>query len=295
MVIKVRRGNYKKTAAGALAAVLIAGAATSGIHYVRAAEDYTVADNKAVLYSTKNTTAYAAPDTNAQVITSINPNLPVDVTGVTSNGWFRINLGGTVCYVPGSQLQSEVSDSDMTYLETDIDELTKGTFTFYSNLELNSMTLDKVENMDANTYIKYLDSFLIGNANAQNCICQESGLTMKNEYDKAGVSADETLQDYLLHYRNKYLKDSFWGPVKNRSELKVTLNRGIRYNINSFSTVYRNASIGDDKDKMEELAKSVVSEVKEEQGVQYTYKMEYGSYKTSEGRTMSGWIIEFTK
>lgn len=40
---------------------------------------------------------------------------------------------------------------------------------------------------------------------------------------------------------------------------------------------------------------NVVNEMKAEQGVSFTCRMEYGNYKTSDGSEGKGWIIEFTK
>lgn len=261
---------------------------------VKAAE-ITVAAVQEVLYSCEGAAAYASPDFNAAIITKINPNLPIAVVGVTSNGWYQINLG-QIYYVPGNALSKTASAAAaaVVYDDAAIRKLTSGTFSFYNNAELRAFTKEEVADMTHNDYIKYLDSFIIGNAMIDYCIIQETGLTLKAEYDTKAITA-MTSKEYLITYRNSYLEDSFWGPVKSAKELKVNANRAIRYGINSFSTVYQNASVGSDKNKMEKVMSSLKAEIKSEQGVTFDYKMSYGSYQTEEGREASGWIIEFTK
>lgn len=51
-----------------------------------------------VYYTKDNCVVYAEPDYNSQVITTIGANIPVQVVGAYSNGWYRINIG-VICYV----------------------------------------------------------------------------------------------------------------------------------------------------------------------------------------------------
>ena len=96
--------SVTKAAAAVLAAViLITGAALGAKNTVivsKAAENFTVEAKNAVLYSNDQTKVYEKPDLNSTVVTTIAKDLPVSVTGITSNGWFRISLKGTY-YVPG--------------------------------------------------------------------------------------------------------------------------------------------------------------------------------------------------
>ena len=91
------------------------------------------------------------------------------------------------------------------------------------------------------------------------------------------------------------MSDSLAGPFRNEKDLRLALNRAIRYNIETFGAVYRNSSIGDDETKIKKLMENVVNQMKAEQGVSFTCRMEYGDYKTSDGSEGKGWIIEFTK
>ena len=286
-------------------AVAIAVAVICGSHVNKAdvayAVTFTVTEKSAVLYSNDKTKVYQEPDINSTVVTTIEKDLPVHVTGVTSNGWFRISLEGTY-YVPGYGLEArETAGTPGAAINNgmDIQTLTKGTFSFYKSSELNDFDSDDVDDMDANTYIKYLDSFLMGYAVLDYCILQDSGKFLKTVYDKekqtdAKVAA-MTMQAYLVNYRNQYLSNSLAGPFRNEKDLKIAINRAIRYDIKSFSTVCRNSTIGNDETKMKKWMEEVSADIKAEQGVSFTCKMEYGTYKNSDSGETKGWIIEFTQ
>lgn len=51
-----------------------------------------------VYYTKDNCVVYAEPDYNSIVLTTIGANIPVQVVGAYSNGWYRINIG-VICYV----------------------------------------------------------------------------------------------------------------------------------------------------------------------------------------------------
>ena len=93
--------GFAKVVAGILAGILLAG--TGGSH-IAAAEAYTVKECKAIMYTNDKATVYTAPDFESVLVTTITSGLPVDVTGITSNGWFRIDLKGTY-YIPGYGLE----------------------------------------------------------------------------------------------------------------------------------------------------------------------------------------------
>lgn len=263
------------------------------------AVEFTVQESKAVLYSNDKTTVYKQPDINSGVVTVIAKDLPVSVTGITSNGWFQVSLNGTY-YVPGDGLISKNAGTANSVVSgSDITKLTKGTFSFYKNPELSDFDEDDVEDMDENTYIKYLDSFLMGYAMLDSCILQDSGKLLKEVYESEAKLdknvANMTMQAYLINYRNNYLSNSLAGPFRNDRDLKLALNRAIRYNIDKFGTVYRNSNTGSDESKVKKAMENVVNEMKAEQGVSFTCRMEYGTYKTNDGSEGKGWIIEFTK
>ncbi len=51
-----------------------------------------------VYYTKENCVVYAEPTYTSIVLTTLGANLPVQVVGVYSNGWYRINIG-VICYV----------------------------------------------------------------------------------------------------------------------------------------------------------------------------------------------------
>jgi hypothetical protein len=267
--------------------------APSNMRYVQAVQ-FTVAESSAVMYTTGIVKVYSQPDTTSTVVTELAKNLPVKVTGVTSNGWYQVSISG-VYYIQAEGLGAQsATDTVTSSLPTDISELTKGTFSFYKNSELSKMDDDDIEDMDENTYIKYLDSFLMGYAMLDYCILQDSGKYLKELYDKQTTYT--TMQSYLIDYRNNYFSDSLIGPFKSEKDLKRAINRAIRYDIAKFNSVYKSTSIGSgDETKMSKLVKGVTDAVVAEQGVTYTYELKYGDYRTSDGSTGKGWIISFTK
>lgn len=293
---KKGKNGIKMIAAGLLAGVLLIG---TGGPSAYAAPDYTITAHKAVMYANDKAVVYAAPDLQALIVTAISSNLPVEVTGITSNGWYQINLQG-VYYIPAYGLEEKQDESQLkSYQAKDITKLTKGTFSFFKNSELRGFTKDDIEEMDANTYIKYLDSYLMGNHVIDNCIMVDSGLTLKESYEGEAAADSKvaaiTSKDYLVNYRNQYLEDSFWGPVRTQEELKITINRAIRYDYKEFSTVYKNAIVGTESTKMESVLNEVIADIEAEQGVAFTCKMDYGSFQNDEDKSTSGWIIEFTR
>lgn len=46
---------------------------------------------------------------------------------------------------------------------------------------------------------------------------------------------------------------------------------------------------------MEKVLSNLVQTMEDEQGVTFTYKKNYGTYENSQGRSTSGWLVEFTK
>jgi hypothetical protein len=264
----------------------------NGIRYVQAVE-FTVTDSNAVLYSASGSVkVYSQPDANSTVVTTLTKNVPVRVTGVTSNGWFRVSIDGTY-YIQGADLVAD-APAAQTVSTTDLTKLTQGTFSFYKNSVLSKMDKDDIDDMDENTYIKYLDSFLMGYAMLDYCILQDSGKYLKEVYENQNKYT--TMQSYLIDYRNNYFSDSLIGPFRSEKELKRALNRAIRYDVGEFNSVYKNSNVSSSDDtKIDKLVKGVVEEIEAQQGVIFSYKLEYGSYKLSDGSEGKGWVIGFTK
>ncbi len=72
-----------------------------------------VTDAEAVLYTNDNTIIYSVPDWNGEVLfAELETGLPIHVTGVTDNGFFRIDLGEITAYIHGVGL-SEAWEEQM--------------------------------------------------------------------------------------------------------------------------------------------------------------------------------------
>ena len=71
-----------------------------------AAAEYTVTAAEAVLYTNDNTVILADADDSTVVLPEVAADLPILVTGVTSNGYFQINLDGQTFYIHGIGLSA---------------------------------------------------------------------------------------------------------------------------------------------------------------------------------------------
>lgn len=78
------------------------------------AAEFSVTEASAVLYTNENTVIRSDADENSVVILpEVDAGLPIQVTGVTSNGYFRILLDGQTFYVHGIGLNTgEMPNTD---------------------------------------------------------------------------------------------------------------------------------------------------------------------------------------
>lgn len=96
----------------AAAAMLLGMAALLGAPSIHAeAAEYTVTDVEAVLYTNENTVILSdADDGSTVVLPAVAADLPVQVTGITSNGYFRISLAEETLYIHGIGLGQASSE-----------------------------------------------------------------------------------------------------------------------------------------------------------------------------------------
>lgn len=82
--------------------------------FVVNAAEFSVTETSAVLYTNENTVILLDADESSTVILSgLEKGLPIQVTGITSNGYFRILLDGQTFYVHGIGLNAgELSNAD---------------------------------------------------------------------------------------------------------------------------------------------------------------------------------------
>lgn len=94
---KMKMGKTIKYLAGVLFMVLIMGMPVS-------AAEHGVTEVSAVLYTNSDTAVYADADEQTMLLPHVEPGLPIMVTGITDNGYFRIDLGGQIFYIQGNGL-----------------------------------------------------------------------------------------------------------------------------------------------------------------------------------------------
>lgn len=99
-----------KKAAGLLLGMLLLPAIMS---MDTAAAEFSVTEAEAILYTNDNTVILSDADDTAVVLPEVAADLPIQVTGITSNGYFRINLGGETFYIHGIGLGESTSDNRM--------------------------------------------------------------------------------------------------------------------------------------------------------------------------------------
>ncbi|MCM1183648.1 MAG: hypothetical protein NC337_09760 [Roseburia sp.] len=74
------------------------------------AAEYTVTEVNGVLYTNDQTVILADADDGTVVLPEVAADLPIQVTGVTSNGYFRINLNGETFYIQGIGLSPATTE-----------------------------------------------------------------------------------------------------------------------------------------------------------------------------------------
>lgn len=93
----MKKNMLKKCAAALLLGVTVLTTAVSTeLNVLAKGPTYTAMQD--VYYTKENCVVYAEPDYNSIVLTTIGANIPVQVVGAYSNGWYRINIG-VICYV----------------------------------------------------------------------------------------------------------------------------------------------------------------------------------------------------
>ncbi len=78
------------------------------------AAEYTVTPAEAVLYTNENTIILADADDGTVVLSEVAADLPIQVTGVTSNGYFQICLDGQIFYIHGIGLSAQDTADTVT-------------------------------------------------------------------------------------------------------------------------------------------------------------------------------------
>lgn len=104
-------GNFVKKAVLTASATVLLG--ISAKPFVANAAEFSVTEASAVLYTNENTVILSDADSSMVVLSEVEKGLPIQVTGVTDNGYFRILLDGQTFYIHGIGLNAgEASSAD---------------------------------------------------------------------------------------------------------------------------------------------------------------------------------------
>lgn len=159
---------------------------------------YTVSPANEVLFTAGATPIYVQPDLALAPIVTIDANLPVQVTGVTSNGWFQISLNGNY-YVTGNMLTtSATAPAPAAYVTPAYTSTLEYTIT---SPEQISAIKEEVVSRHATTVIIHAGAYV---SEVQNIFFNRSSLRTYGDLNLRAISgtkkADGTLSLNLTYY-----------------------------------------------------------------------------------------------
>ena len=71
-------------------------------------DEYTITDYETVMYANASVNVRALPDAGSDRMTHLDEGEKVLITGIVSNGWYRISLDGKECFVNGRYLKNTI-------------------------------------------------------------------------------------------------------------------------------------------------------------------------------------------
>lgn len=74
------------------------------------AVEFTTTPTSKAMYTSANTQVFSQPDAGTSPVMVTGAGIPVQVTGITSNGWYQISVNG-IYYVPGNELTEGTAHS----------------------------------------------------------------------------------------------------------------------------------------------------------------------------------------
>lgn len=95
---------------------------------------YNVTQTDVKMYTTSGTPVYASPDIQSAVVVWLERFVNVTVTGITDNGFYRVNLNGDY-YIPGPYLVNSI-ETAKTEKQKALENLDKFTKAYQNQLEL---------------------------------------------------------------------------------------------------------------------------------------------------------------
>lgn len=192
-------GNFtKKVIAAFVAAVIISTFGSAEMVSYAKGPTYTAMQD--VYYTKDNCVVYAEPTYTSTVLTTIGANIPVQVIGAYSNGWYRINIG-VICYVKMDSVTSAGAIGLPTNTDSQIADAQKTAAEL--GYEFVYLQLNKEKVIKKDIFNSYIGKKVILYAK----IDDEVGVSFKMLYN------DKVKKDINLNFTKSVTTSQFGGRV----------------------------------------------------------------------------------
>ncbi|MCM1261204.1 MAG: hypothetical protein NC313_00680 [Butyrivibrio sp.] len=165
------------------------------------AADFAVTEVNAVIYTATPSGCYTEPDASSVLVATLPVGTPVQVTGITSNGWLRIEAGG-IFYISGNAMAQNTAATPMPSVAT----VSSPQYT--DSVEYTITSMDSAYTARADAISKHASHIVLHNKGVDNNTLLNlfygvpsepvSDYAMVNIY---GVSISYTSKDATVSYR----------------------------------------------------------------------------------------------
>lgn len=211
----MRNGFKKKAAALMMAAAVLFTPVGAKMEAYAKGPTFTAMQD--VYYTKDNCVVYAEPTYTSMVLTTIGANIPVQVVGAYSNGWYRINIG-VICYVKMDSVTSagaigiknnadkQIADAQQTAAEL--------------GYEFVYLTLNKQKTIKKDIYNSYVGKKVILYAK----IDDELGVSFKMLYEdkiKSDIDLNVKKTASVNDFGDRTVKFMFENDIELRGQLAI--------------------------------------------------------------------------
>lgn len=211
----MRKGFRKKAAAILMAAaVLFTSVSADRVIYAKG-PTYTAMQD--VFYTKDNCVVYAEPTYTSTVLTTLSANLPVQVVGSYSNGWYRINIG-VICYVKMDSVTSAGAIGIKNNADRQIADAQKTAAEL--GYEFVYLTLNKQKTIKKDIYNSYVGQKVILYAK----IDDELGISFKMLYEdkiKEDIDLNMTKTSSVNNFGDRTVQFLFNNDMELKGQLAI--------------------------------------------------------------------------
>ena len=211
----MRKGFRKKAAAILMAAaVLFTSVSADRVIYAKG-PTYTAMQD--VFYTKDNCVVYAEPTYTSTVLTTLSANLPVQVVGSYSNGWYRINIG-VICYVKMDSVTSAGAIGIKNNADRQIADAQKTAAEL--GYEFVYLTLNKQKTIKKDIYNSYVGQKVILYAK----IDDELGVSFKMLYEdkiKEDIDLNMTKTSSVNNFGDRTVQFLFNNDMELKGQLAI--------------------------------------------------------------------------